>query len=46
MKGNAEDPSISLNYVNTIGGRTVDTLKNLITLPLELFERKQLKNGQ
>jgi len=46
VKGNAEDPSISLNYVNTIGGRTVDTLKNLITLPLELFERKQLKNGQ
>lgn len=46
VKGNVEDPNISLNYVNTIGGRTIDTLKNVITLPLELFERKQLKNGQ
>jgi len=46
VKGNAEDPNINLNYVNTIGGRTIDTLKNVITLPVELFERKQLKNGQ
>jgi hypothetical protein len=41
VKGNVEDPDISLNYVNTIGGRTVDTLKNVLTLPLELFERKK-----
>jgi len=41
VKGNVEDPDISLNYVNTIGGRTVDTLKNVLTLPVELFERKK-----
>jgi hypothetical protein len=41
VKGNVENPDISLNYVNTIGGRTVDTLKNVLTLPVELFERKK-----
>jgi len=41
VKGNVEDPDIRLNYVNTIGGRTVDTLKNVLTLPVELFERKK-----
>jgi len=41
VKGNIEDPSISLNYVNTVGGRTLDTFKNVLTLPVELFERKQ-----
>jgi hypothetical protein len=46
VKGNVEDPDIRLNYVNTIGGRTIDTLKNVLTLPVELFERKQQKNGQ
>ena len=40
VKGNVEDPDIRLNYVNTIGGRTIDTLKNVLTLPVELFERK------
>jgi len=40
VKGNIEDPAISLNYVQTIGGRTVDTLKNVLTLPVDLFERK------
>ncbi|MBP1734262.1 MAG: hypothetical protein H6Q53_549, partial [Deltaproteobacteria bacterium] len=40
LKGNIEDPDISLNYVETIGGRTVDTLKNILTLPVELFEKK------
>jgi uncharacterized protein YhdP len=41
VKGDVEDPDIRLNYVNTIGGRTIDTLKNVLTLPVELFERKQ-----
>ena len=40
VKGNVEDPNISLSYIDTIGGRTIDTLKNVITLPVELFERK------
>jgi hypothetical protein len=40
IKGNIEDPDISLNYVETIGGRTIDTMKNLLILPVELFERK------
>lgn len=46
VAGNIEDPNISLNFVHTVGGRTIDTLKNMFTLPLDLFERKQLKNGQ
>jgi len=41
VKGNVEDPDVRLNYINTIGGRTIDTLKNVLTLPVELFERKQ-----
>jgi AsmA-like C-terminal region len=40
VKGNIEDPDISLNYVETIGGRTIDILKNILTLPAELFEQK------
>jgi hypothetical protein len=40
VKGNVEDPNISLRYIDTISGRTIDTLKNVITLPVELFERK------
>jgi hypothetical protein len=41
VKGNIEDPDISTNYVSTVGGRTVDILKNILILPVELFERKQ-----
>jgi hypothetical protein len=41
VKGNIEDPDVSLNYVQTIGGGTLDTLKNVLTLPAELFERKR-----
>jgi hypothetical protein len=41
VRGNIDDPDVSLSYVNTVGGRTIDTLKNLLTLPVELFERKQ-----
>jgi hypothetical protein len=40
VKGNIEDPDISTNYVSTIGGRTVETLKNILILPKELFEKK------
>jgi len=40
VKGNIEDPDISTNYVSTIGGRTVETLKNILVLPKELFEKK------
>ena len=41
VKGNIDDPEISLNYVETIGGRTIDTMKNILTLPVELFEKKR-----
>ena len=40
VKGKVTDPDISLNYVDTIGGKTINTLKNVITLPIELLERK------
>jgi hypothetical protein len=43
VKGNVEDPNVSLNYVNSVGGRTIETLKNVITLPVELFERDNKK---
>ena len=46
VKGNIEDPDISLNYVETIGGRTIDTMKNLLTLPVELFEKNNEKSGK
>ena len=45
VKGNIEDPDISLNYVETIGGRTIDTMKNLLILPVELFEKNNEKSG-
>jgi uncharacterized protein YhdP len=45
VKGNIEDPDISVNYIETIGGRTIDTLKNIITLPAELFEKNNEKGG-
>jgi hypothetical protein len=40
VKGNIEDPTISTNYVSTMGGRTVETLKNILVLPKDLFEKK------
>jgi len=43
VKGNIEDPDINLNYVETIGGRTIDTMKNLLILPVELFEKNNEK---
>lgn len=41
VTGNVEEPEIKTNYVSTIGGRAVETLKNILTLPQDLFERKQ-----
>jgi hypothetical protein len=40
VKGNIEDPDISTNYVSTVGGRTVETLRNILVLPKDLFEKK------
>jgi hypothetical protein len=40
VKCNIEDPSVSLNYVDTVGGRAINGLKNILTLPVDLFERK------
>jgi hypothetical protein len=45
VKGNIEDPDVSLNYVETVGGRTLDTLRNILVLPVELFERNNEKGG-
>jgi uncharacterized protein YhdP len=45
VNGNIEDPDISLNYVETIGGRTVDIMKNILTLPGELFEKNNGTGG-
>jgi hypothetical protein len=44
--GNIDDPDIRLNYVETIGGRTIDTMKNLLTLPVELFEKNSGKGDK
>ncbi|OPY75977.1 MAG: putative assembly protein [Syntrophorhabdus sp. PtaU1.Bin153] len=41
VKGPIDDPYISLNFVNTIGGRTIDILRNILVLPAGIFERQE-----
>lgn len=41
VKGPIDDPDIALNFVNTIGGRTVDILRNILVLPVGIFEHRK-----
>ncbi|OPY70796.1 MAG: putative assembly protein [Syntrophorhabdus sp. PtaU1.Bin002] len=46
VKGPIDDPYISLNFINTIGGRTIDILRNILVLPIGIFERQEsAENG-
>jgi hypothetical protein len=40
VRGPLKDPTISVNFVETIGGRTVELLRNILTLPMEVFDLK------
>jgi len=39
VKGPINDPAITMNVMKTVGGRTVDVLKNIFKLPVEVFEK-------
>jgi hypothetical protein len=38
VKGPIDDPDINVSFVNTIGGGTLDILRNILVLPKELLE--------
>ena len=38
IKGPFDDPDIAPNIISTIGSKTLETLKNILTLPLGVFE--------
>jgi hypothetical protein len=38
VKGPLDDPEISSNVISTIGSKTIETLKNILTLPKGVFE--------
>ena len=38
IKGPLDDPEISSNVISTIGSKTLETLKNILTLPIGVFE--------
>jgi len=38
VKGPMNDPDISFNFANSIGGRTIEMLRNILVLPKEIFE--------
>ena len=38
VKGPTDDPDISVSFVNTIGGKALNILRNILVLPKELLE--------
>ncbi len=38
VKGPIDDPDISVDLVNTIGGKTLEILRNILVLPAEVFK--------
>ncbi len=38
VKGPMNDPDISFKFANSIGGRTIEVLRNILVLPKEIFE--------
>jgi hypothetical protein len=38
VSGPLDDPDVSVSFVNSIGGKAVEILRNILTLPLEIFE--------
>ena len=38
IKGPLDDPEIASNVISTIGSKTIETLKNILTLPIGVFE--------
>jgi hypothetical protein len=38
IKGPLDDPEIAPNVISTIGSKTIETLKNILTLPIGVFE--------
>jgi hypothetical protein len=38
IKGQADDPAISLNFTNSVGGKTIELLKNILVLPKGMIE--------
>jgi hypothetical protein len=39
VKGPLNDPEISLNFTESIGGKTIEILRNILVLPKEVFEQ-------
>jgi len=39
VKGPLQDPQLSTSYVDTVGKRLLDVLKNIILLPIEVFQK-------
>lgn len=38
VHGNLDDPEISVSFVNSIGGKTLEILRNILVLPREVFQ--------
>jgi hypothetical protein len=39
VTGPVDDPDVSLSMVDTVGGRTLEILKNILTLPADIFNQ-------
>ena len=38
VKGPLDDPEVSVSFVDTVGGKTLELIKNILTLPIGVFE--------
>jgi uncharacterized protein YhdP len=38
VKGPLDDPEVSVSFVDTVGGKTLELIKNILTLPMGVFE--------
>jgi hypothetical protein len=38
IKGPINDPDVNFNFANSVGGRTIELLRNILVLPKEIFE--------
>ena len=38
IRGPLDDPDIAPSIISTIGSKTIETLKNILTLPIGVFE--------
>ncbi len=38
VTGPFDDPDISISFINSVGGKTLEILRNILVLPKEIFE--------